>query len=268
MLDFAQSLWYDIVTGTNKPPKGTHERMRVMKRQIMFRAWEIYRTLTGDRQAKLSMALRQAWMEVKTMNENNAKKNELTETIDRMIDSYNLYTKDGGICTHLMWLLKKHPEDLETIKANKPAFVERINTVLAERAAAAEAKRAAEEAAYEARMARINAIEGLDVLENAHNAIGKWRMGFASAIENENGIGLIAACPKYDFDALNAQYPVAAAYLVAREWEWDFSLTMQELGRKCVDDLLDGMNPDDAIAKMKAAYKDHCENHFWETWGN
>lgn len=36
-----------------------------MMKQIMKRAWEIYRTLTGDKLAKLSMALRQAWAEVK-----------------------------------------------------------------------------------------------------------------------------------------------------------------------------------------------------------
>lgn len=32
----------------------------------MKRAWEIYRTLEGDRNAKLSQALKQAWAEVKT----------------------------------------------------------------------------------------------------------------------------------------------------------------------------------------------------------
>lgn len=34
-------------------------------KQIMRRAWEIYRTLTGDKLVKLSMALRQAWTEAK-----------------------------------------------------------------------------------------------------------------------------------------------------------------------------------------------------------
>lgn len=36
-----------------------------MMKQIMKRAWQIYRTLTGDKIAKLSMALRQAWAEAK-----------------------------------------------------------------------------------------------------------------------------------------------------------------------------------------------------------
>lgn len=37
-----------------------------MKKEVMKRAWEIYRTLEGDRNAKLSQALKQAWAEVKT----------------------------------------------------------------------------------------------------------------------------------------------------------------------------------------------------------
>lgn len=40
-----------------------------MKKQIMKRAWEIYRTLVGDRIAKLSMAMRMAWAEVEAIIE-------------------------------------------------------------------------------------------------------------------------------------------------------------------------------------------------------
>ena len=36
-----------------------------MRAQVMRRAWEIYRTLVGNRIAKLSAALKQAWREVK-----------------------------------------------------------------------------------------------------------------------------------------------------------------------------------------------------------
>lgn len=39
-----------------------------MKKEVMKRAWEIYRTLEGDRNAKLSQALKQAWAEVKTVD--------------------------------------------------------------------------------------------------------------------------------------------------------------------------------------------------------
>lgn len=36
---------------------------------VMKRAWEIYRTLTGDHVAKLAMALKKAWAEAKTLVE-------------------------------------------------------------------------------------------------------------------------------------------------------------------------------------------------------
>ena len=39
-------------------------------KEIMTRAWEIYRTLEGDRLAKLAMALRQAWAEFKAASSN------------------------------------------------------------------------------------------------------------------------------------------------------------------------------------------------------
>lgn len=36
-----------------------------MKKQVMVRAWEIYRSLVGDKIAKLSYAMKKAWAEVK-----------------------------------------------------------------------------------------------------------------------------------------------------------------------------------------------------------
>lgn len=51
---------------------------------VMKRAWEIYRTLTGDRIAKLSMALRQAWTEVK--NVVKSVKDEVIEAIENIIN--------------------------------------------------------------------------------------------------------------------------------------------------------------------------------------
>lgn len=48
----------------------------------MKRAWEIYRTLSGDRNAKLAQALKQAWAEVKASEE--PKTEETTEGVITM----------------------------------------------------------------------------------------------------------------------------------------------------------------------------------------
>lgn len=50
-----------------------------MKKNVMKRAWEIYRTLIGDHIAKLAMALREAWAETK-----NTAKTMREQCIDRM----------------------------------------------------------------------------------------------------------------------------------------------------------------------------------------
>lgn len=64
-----------------------------MKKQIMKRAWEIYRTLTGDHIAKLSMALREAWAEArapKTMREQMIARLETIAAASTTTDIYTL----------------------------------------------------------------------------------------------------------------------------------------------------------------------------------
>lgn len=67
-LDFISQLDYNIITATGN----RIEKMEDTMKEIMTRAWEIYRTLEvkGDRLAKLAMALRQAWAEFKAASSN------------------------------------------------------------------------------------------------------------------------------------------------------------------------------------------------------
>lgn len=63
-------------------------------KNVMTRAWEIYRTLEGDHRAKLSLALRQAWEETKTETP------ETPETIIAKLQAQGLkvtrWTKGGN----------------------------------------------------------------------------------------------------------------------------------------------------------------------------
>lgn len=52
-------------------------------KNIMKKAWEIYRTLTGDHIAKLSMALRMAWQEAKNMVK--TVEDEIIEAVETII---------------------------------------------------------------------------------------------------------------------------------------------------------------------------------------
>lgn len=54
-------------------------------KNVMKRAWEIYRTLTGDRLAKLSQALKMAWAEVR----------ETAKKINHVVFAYDIKVVDG-----------------------------------------------------------------------------------------------------------------------------------------------------------------------------
>lgn len=56
-------------------------------KKIMKRAWEIYRTLTGTHKSKISIALKKAWSEVKTMVK--SVKEEIIEKIDEILENTN-----------------------------------------------------------------------------------------------------------------------------------------------------------------------------------
>lgn len=66
-----------------------------MMKQIMKRAWQIYRTLTGDKIAKLSMALRQAWAEAKaqTTRTNSYAETKANKIKAELIERTDLFKK-------------------------------------------------------------------------------------------------------------------------------------------------------------------------------
>lgn len=59
---------------------------------VMKRAWDIYRTLTGDHIAKLSAALRQAWKEAKNMVKETFDKIAKVAKMDKTYDDSCYFT--------------------------------------------------------------------------------------------------------------------------------------------------------------------------------
>ena len=64
VIDNNKKLCYNIIT-----VKGTTQKKKefLKMKNVMKRAWEIYRTLTGKHLEKLSKALKRAWVEIKTV---------------------------------------------------------------------------------------------------------------------------------------------------------------------------------------------------------
>ena len=102
-----------------------------MKAQIMKRAWEIYRTLTGDHIAKLHYALKAAWAEIK-----KAARNVLTagkhvfEIVDTVPDGYEIWYVgnliDGYIPLAQVENNRVNPETLKAVKVSDSAMVMRV----------------------------------------------------------------------------------------------------------------------------------------------
>ena len=68
-----------------------------MKKTVMARAWKIYRTLVGDRVAKLSQALKMAWEEAK----NAVKKAAFSGSV-KIAKTVNIYD-ESSFLTFRAW---------------------------------------------------------------------------------------------------------------------------------------------------------------------
>ena len=93
--------------------------------------------------------------------------------------------------------------DFAAIVAAKPEIVSILTAEF-------EAKRRAEAE----REAKIAAIPGLAEIQAARDDVDKWRSEFERSFADVGGLG-VRPRPQYDFDALYAKYPRAAAYLKA-----------------------------------------------------
>lgn len=105
-----------------------------MKRAVMKRTWEIYRTLTGDRNAKLSHALKQAWSEVitedmkKKTSENDLRIGRL-DFYSKSIIVYN-YARTGKTeLKFLDWTIDEYDDDYDE-KAERSYYFESLESAI------------------------------------------------------------------------------------------------------------------------------------------
>lgn len=79
------------------------------------------------------------------------------------------------------------------------------------------------------------------------------------------GIGKFPDEPKSDLEALEAQYPMAAALLLAESWRDSLSKTKAALGQKAVDNILDGADWAQEVEEMKRQWRQHVYNRDHKT---
>ena len=98
-----------------------------MKKQIMKRAWEIYRTLVGDKAAKLSYALKKAWAEVKTAVKTVTDGKWTFEVVDVVPDGYQIWSVGNIVDGYIPMAQVKNnhinPETLKAVKVSDSATI-------------------------------------------------------------------------------------------------------------------------------------------------
>ena len=143
---------------------------------------------------------------------------------------------------------------LAAIKAAKPEIV-----------AALLAQREAGLRAEQERQSKIDAIPGLREIKAAYADLVNWKLEFDASFDSENGGGVgVRPKPKYDMDAMYAQYPRAKAYLDAEDFAASENDAKAAAGRKALEAIINGENHEQAIHTMNSEWSAYCEKHIWD----
>lgn len=172
--------------------------------------------------------------------------------IAEIIKKYNIRIGGDGTQLACANFIAKNADAVAFVKSHKAEIIAHIKN-----------EEDAKRRAVEERMAKIAAIEGLEEIRNARADLAAWHDEFNASFNDVGGLG-VRPKPEYDFDALNAQYPRAAAYLAAEAFEYAANYAKSAAGKKAKERIINGEDYKQAIADMEAEWKEHCEKHIWD----
>ena len=172
--------------------------------------------------------------------------------IKAIISRYNIRIGGDGTQLAMDKRITKNPEDLAFVKAHKPEIIAFIN-----------AEKEAEQKAFAERQAKIKAIEGLEEIRAALADVEAWHSEFEASFSDVGGLG-VRPKPQYDFEAMYAQYPRAAAFLKAESFESASNYAKSSAGRKAKERIINGEDYSKAIEDMEAEWGKHCDAHIWD----
>lgn len=173
-------------------------------------------------------------------------------TIAEVIKKYNIRVVNDGTQLACDKRIAKVKEDVSFVKENKADI---INYIMEE----SEAKHKA----AEDRKAKIAAIEGLDEIIEARRDLENWHYEFQKSFYDVGGLG-VRKKPEYDFDAMYARYPIAAAYLKAESFANASNYVKANIGNDARERIINGDNPEAVIAEMEKEWHEYCEAHIWD----
>lgn len=113
------------------------------------------------------------------------------------------------------------------------------------------------------RQAKIDSIPGLKEIRSAMADLEAWHREFDASFNDCGGLG-VRAKPMHDIDKLCNMYPQAKAYLKAEQYQYASHYVKSAAGRKALEAIIDGANPEETIASMEAEWSAYCEKHIWD----
>ena len=120
-----------------------------------------------------------------------------------------------------------------------------------------------EKKAAAARQQKIDSIPGLSEIRAAKEDLAKWHQEWDASFGNVGGFG-VRKKPEYDFPAMYEKYPVAHAYLTAEAYALASNYAKAAAGRKALESIIDGADPDGTIAAMEAEWNAYCGERIWD----
>ena len=186
--------------------------------------------------------------------ESRDKERRIKMTVNEMIKKYRLT------------LAKRNGEDAIRVgKKVSKATIEEIRKAKPEIIAELKRREAEKKAAYEARQARINAIEGLKELQRAIAAEEAYREALNDMMEDEYNDGARPPKkPEISVKELKEKYPRAAAYLKAENWSLASNYIKAGAGQKAKERIISGEDYNQVIAEMEKEWSDYCKERMWD----
>ena len=155
-----------------------------------------------------------------------------------------IYVRSGGYA--------KKMGDFDEILSRKPE----IMGILIEEMEEKERK-------YQERQDKINAIPGLAEIQAAKQDLDRWNEEWEKSFDDVGGLG-VRPKPEYDFAAMNAKYPRAAAYLKAESYSHAAHDVKASAGQEALEKIINGEDYEEALKVMEDEWSAYCDAHVWD----
>jgi hypothetical protein len=177
-------------------------------------------------------------------------------TVNEMIQKFNITitVQNGEEGLNARFSKKPSQAQIAELKAKKPEVIAELKRRESEK-----------EAAYKARQARINSIEGLEAIRKAMNAEENYHMAFNRMMEDADNDGAFAPRrPQASSQELKGQYPKAAAYLKAESYSYSSNYVQAGAGKKALERIINGEDYATVLADMEKEWSDYCTERIWD----